>query len=204
MMTVELFVSDPALTADRKRALAERILRVLTTEPSAPDSVMSKARELTHVLVRDADVWATGGPALDDAPRYLARLTVPGSWANNTEFGGHVIPLITEAVGGTEPDPDRLTRDPHCVVQIIGLRENNLGTFGHTLTATEITKLMTEDYRASGTHTDAPEGHAIDPVCGMTVDLSTARFTLTHNGTHYAFCAPVCRKVFAEDHAVPL
>ncbi|WP_174184986.1 YHS domain-containing protein [Nocardia barduliensis] len=204
MMTVELFVSDYTLTADRKRALAERILRDLTTEPEAPDSVLEKARELTHVLVRDADAWATGGPALNDAPRYLARLTVPGSWANNAQFGGHVIPLITKAVAGSEPDPDRLTRDPHCVVQIIGLRENNLGTLGHPLTATEITKLMTEDYRASGTHAEPPEGHAIDPVCGMTVDLATARFTLTHDGTRYAFCAPVCRKVFAEDHALPL
>ncbi|MGK8487359.1 ATPase [Nocardia asiatica] len=204
MMTVELFVSDETLTADRKRALAQRILRDLTTEPGAPEAVLAKARELTHVLVRDADAWATGGPALDDAPRYLARLTVPGSWANNAEFGGHVIPLITKAIADSEPDPDRLTRDPHCVVQIVGLRENNLGTFGHTLTATEITKLMTEDYRASATHAEPPEGHAIDPICGMTVDLSTARFTLTHEGTSYAFCAPVCRKVFAEDHALPL
>lgn len=204
MMTVELFVSDNALTPDRKCALADRILRDLTTEPAAPDSVLAKARELTHVLVRDAEVWATGGPALEDAPRYLARLTVPGSWANNSEFGGHVIPLITRAIAESEAEPGRLTRDPHCVVQIVGLRENNLGAFGRTLTATEITKLMTEDYRTSGDRAEAPEGYAIDPICGMTVEVSTARFTLTHDGTDYAFCAPVCRKIFAEEHAVPL
>ncbi|MGK8522032.1 ATPase [Nocardia asteroides] len=204
MMTVELFVSGDTLTPDRKRALADRVLRDLTTEPTAPDSVLAKARELTHVLVRDAEVWATGGPALDDAPRYLARLTVPGSWANNTEFGGHVIPLITDAIAACDPDPGRLTRAPHCVVQIVGVRENNLGAFGRPLTATEITKLMTEDYRASGTRAEAPEGHAIDPVCGMTVALATARFTLTHDGVDYTFCAPVCRKVFAEEHAIPL
>jgi YHS domain-containing protein len=200
MMTVELFVSDDALTADRKRALAERILLDLTTEPGAPDAVLSKARELTHVLVRGTDAWATGGPAHSDAPRYLARLTVPGSWANNSEFAGHVIPLITNAIAGSEADTHRLTRDPHCVVQIIGLRENNIGTLGGPLTATEITKLMTEDYRTSAEPAEAPDGYAIDPVCGMTVDLSTARYTLTHEGTTYAFCAPVCRKVFAEDH----
>ncbi|BDT95681.1 ATPase [Nocardia sputorum] len=203
MMTVELFVSDDTSTADRKRALAARVLRDLTTEPAAPDSVLSKARELTHVLVRDAEVWATGGPALDDAPRYLVRITVPGSWANNSEFGGHVIPLVTHAIAECEADPGRLTRAPHCVVQIIGLRENNLGALGRPLTTTEITKLMTEDFRASGDRPEAPEGYAIDPVCGMTVDLATARFTLTHDGTDYAFCAPACRKVFAEEHAIP-
>ena len=32
---------------------------------------------------------------------------------------------------------------------------------------------------------------AIDPVCGMTVDLATATITLDHDGTSYAFCAPV-------------
>ncbi|MGK8555244.1 ATPase [Nocardia gipuzkoensis] len=204
MMTVELFVSDDTLTADRKQALAERILRDLTTEPGAPESVLAKARELTHVLVRGAEAWATGGPDQLTAPRYLVRLTVPGAWANNSDFGGHVIPLITKAIAESETDPHRLTSAPHCVVQIVGLREHNLGTFGRTLTVTEITKLMTDDYRASGDHPDAPDGYAIDPVCGMTVELSTARFTLTHDGTDYAFCAPVCRKVFAEEHAVAL
>jgi hypothetical protein len=35
MMTVELFVSDPTMTAERKSELAERLLRELTTEDSA-------------------------------------------------------------------------------------------------------------------------------------------------------------------------
>ncbi|WP_327110279.1 ATPase [Nocardia sp. NBC_01730] len=199
-MTVELFVSDESLIADRKRALAEHILRKLTTEPASPQSVLAKARELTHVLVRTPEVWATGGAA---APRYLVRLTVPGSWSNNSEFGDHVIPLITKAIAESETDQDRLTRDPHCVIQIVGLREHNLGALGRKLTTTEITKIMTQEYRESGDHAEAPEGYAVDPVCGMTVELSTARFTLTHDGTDYAFCAPVCRKVFAEEHVVP-
>ncbi|MEU7631586.1 ATPase [Nocardia sp. NPDC049220] len=202
MMTVELFVPDDTLTAERKRALAERILRELTTEPGAPDSVLAKARELTHVLVRSPEVWATGGPELDAAPRYLVRLTVPGSWSNNN-IGDHVIPLITRAIAETESDPDRLTRAPHCVIQIVGLREHHIGTFGRKLGATEITKLMTQDYRESGDHAQPPDGYTIDPVCGMTVKRSTARFTLTLDGTDYAFCASVCRKVFVEERAIP-
>ncbi|MEV6321054.1 ATPase [Nocardia sp. NPDC051787] len=204
MMTVELFVSDDTLTAERKRSLAEGILRNLTTEPGAPDSVLAKAREMTHVLVRSPEVWATGGSDLATEPRYLARLTVPGAWAGNSEFGNHVIPLITNAIAESETDPHRLTREPHCVVQIVGLREHNVGTFGRPLSITQITELMTEEYRASGERAEAPEGYALDPICGMTVELSTARFTLTHDGTDYAFCAPVCRKIFAEERAVPL
>ncbi|MEV0342791.1 ATPase [Nocardia sp. NPDC050713] len=199
MMTIELFVSPGVLDAERKQALAERILHALTTEESAPDAVLDKARELTHVLVREPEVWATGGPA---APRYLVRLTVPGAWSNNPQFADHVVPMITGAIAATEPDPDRLTREPHCVVQIVGLRERGLATLGRTLTSTELTELLTDDYRNSGETREAPEGFVIDPVCGMTVELATADLTLTHNGTGYAFCAPACRKLFAEEHAI--
>ena len=31
---------------------------------------------------------------------------------------------------------------------------------------------------------------------------ASAEFTLTHNGETRVFCAPVCRKVFAEEHAL--
>ncbi|WP_435590445.1 ATPase [Nocardia sp. bgisy118] len=199
-MTIELFVTVGVLDAERKHALAERILYALTTEDDAPDTVLDKARELTHVLVREPDVWATGGPA---APRYLVRLTVPGSWSNNPRFADHVVPMITEAIAATEPDPERLTREPHCVIQIVGLRERGLAALGRPLTGTEITELMTEDYRNSGETREAPEGFAIDPICGMTVELATAELTLTHNGTYYAFCAPTCRKLFTEEHAIP-
>ncbi|WP_227997008.1 ATPase [Nocardia australiensis] len=202
-MTVELFVSDDTMSTERRTALAERILRELTTEDSAPDSVMDKARELTHVMVRTPDVWVTGGPDRTAAPRYVVRVIVPGAWSNSSEFGATVIPAITRAIAATEPDTDRLTRQPHCLVQIVGLREHAIGTLGRAMTSTDITKLMTEDYRHTEPESAAPDGFAIDPVCGMTVELATARFTASHQGADYAFCAPVCRKVFIEEHAIP-
>jgi YHS domain-containing protein len=201
MMTIEVFVTGRALTADEERELADRLLRALTTEESAPDSVLESAREFTHVLVAQPRAWATGGPPTNTAPRYLVRLTVPRSWSNDREFGNHVVPWITEAVAATEPDPTRLHREPHCVVQIVGLREHCLGTLGRATTSTEITRLMTQGFRDSGERPDAPEGSTIDPVCGMPVEWATAKFTLTHDGVDYAFCAPSCRKVFAEDNA---
>jgi Cu+-exporting ATPase len=41
--------------------------------------------------------------------------------------------------------------------------------------------------------------HAIDPVCGMTVDPEKAKGSFEHRGTTYYFCSPGCLKKFAED-----
>lgn len=41
-----------------------------------------------------------------------------------------------------------------------------------------------------------------DPVCGMTVDLVSARekgLTVTHEGTAYAFCGKGCLLEFCDD-----
>ena len=37
---------------------------------------------------------------------------------------------------------------------------------------------------------------AIDPVCKMTVEETTARFTASYKGKTYYFCAPGCKKAF--------
>ena len=37
---------------------------------------------------------------------------------------------------------------------------------------------------------------AIDPVCKMTVEEGTARFTTSYKGKTYYFCAPGCKKAF--------
>ena len=40
---------------------------------------------------------------------------------------------------------------------------------------------------------------AIDPVCGMEVEIATAQWTQEYNGETYYFCAPGCRFTFTED-----
>ena len=42
---------------------------------------------------------------------------------------------------------------------------------------------------------------AIDPVCGMTVMVATARHISTFQGKTYYFCAPGCRNAFEADPA---
>jgi xanthine dehydrogenase accessory factor len=39
---------------------------------------------------------------------------------------------------------------------------------------------------------------AIDPVCGMTVDVSTTKHSYELDGTMYYFCCPHCRKRFVD------
>jgi xanthine dehydrogenase accessory factor len=40
---------------------------------------------------------------------------------------------------------------------------------------------------------------AIDPVCGMTVEIATARYTSIHAGQTYYFCAPGCQRSFEHE-----
>ncbi|HOX34807.1 MAG TPA: YHS domain-containing protein [Methanoregulaceae archaeon] len=42
---------------------------------------------------------------------------------------------------------------------------------------------------------------AIDPICKMTVDEKTAKFTSEYKGKKYFFCAPGCKKKFDADPA---
>ena len=42
----------------------------------------------------------------------------------------------------------------------------------------------------------APSGEAIDPVCGMTVDIASAKYMSEHEGEIYYFCAAGCKATF--------
>ena len=43
---------------------------------------------------------------------------------------------------------------------------------------------------------DIVMAQATDPVCGMTVDTETAKFTAQYQGETFYFCAPGCKKAF--------
>jgi xanthine dehydrogenase accessory factor len=46
---------------------------------------------------------------------------------------------------------------------------------------------------------EAEEMEAIDPVCGMTVEIATARHRSEYAGRTYYFCAPGCKRSFDKD-----
>ena len=38
-----------------------------------------------------------------------------------------------------------------------------------------------------------------DPVCGMDVDMATAKYTSEYDGVTYAFCSLMCKRAFEDD-----
>src|SRR6516165_5182772 len=48
-------------------------------------------------------------------------------------------------------------------------------------------------------HHDHAAGTAVDPVCGMKVDPSTARHKIEHDGKTFYFCSERCRTKFVDD-----
>jgi xanthine dehydrogenase accessory factor len=42
---------------------------------------------------------------------------------------------------------------------------------------------------------------AIDPICGMTVEIATAKWTSVTNGQTFYFCAPGCKRSFEKSQA---
>ncbi len=51
--------------------------------------------------------------------------------------------------------------------------------------------------RAAIARASAPPEVARDPICGMEVEIATARWTAERDGHTYYFCAPACRRSFA-------
>lgn len=55
----------------------------------------------------------------------------------------------------------------------------------------------------AGAHmpTQPADGNAIDPVCGMSATIATAKHTHQHEGVTYYFCSPRCKEKFASEPA---
>ena len=103
----------------------------------------------------------------------------------------------------TEEAPHRERRTPRPLVEAEQLeaegdrRERQLG-------AAEIVQVRRQKHAQATAHqseqkqtstSDAPT-EALDPVCGMTVEIETARWIAERDGQTYYFCAPGCRKAF--------
>lgn len=81
-----------------------------------------------------------------------------------------------------------------------------LGDLSHEETAVAILAEIVQLKRAgpaavepAAAAPDAEPAEAIDPVCGMTVDVATAIHRFEHEGTTYFFCCAGCRRRFEKD-----
>ena len=64
----------------------------------------------------------------------------------------------------------------------------------------QLRRRTAETLAQSETPTPAPaQTEAIDPVCGMTVEIATARYVAAHAGQTYYFCSAGCRRSFEKE-----
>jgi xanthine dehydrogenase accessory factor len=68
-------------------------------------------------------------------------------------------------------------------------------------TSSEKTQIAEQDEDWSGLaiSSQSQEAMALDPICGMQVDISSAKYIYEHAGTIYYFCSAGCQKKFAEN-----
>jgi YHS domain-containing protein/phenylpyruvate tautomerase PptA (4-oxalocrotonate tautomerase family) len=205
MMFAEVFVPKGALPPERLDQLAQR----LTThglhdrpetldEPGAERAdpgVLDFLESITHVVVHEVGLWVAGGRRLDPAepPRYVVRVYVPGPWRK--EMSAHLITRITRALSESDPyDAERLYRQPHAEVHVLGVPEGGYGVFGRVVGESAMADLISDAVRGTA---GTPPGMAVDPVCGATVPLAPpAAVTAELNGTTYGFCCAGCRRTF--------
>lgn len=91
--------------------------------------------------------------------------------------------------------------DPVCgmLVQIDGA-EHLTGYNGQTFYfCCEGCKTAFEDDPEQYLAKPAPAGEAVDPICGMTVDIATAKYMSEYKGQFYYFCAAGCKTTFDKD-----
>jgi xanthine dehydrogenase accessory factor len=81
----------------------------------------------------------------------------------------------------------------------------DLGRVSHEEIAVAILAELVRDRAAGALERGVPaairQHEAIDPVCGMAVDVATARHRSTHDGRTYYFCSAGCRERFEADPA---
>lgn len=208
MMFLELFVPRGAFSTEALRQLAERLtMKQLLTHvdairdvvdaseaASANAGVMDFLDSINHVVVHEIGTWIVDGRSLGPVqpPRYLARVYVPGPWRKS--LSAFLIASITRALSQADAEPERLYRQPHVEVHVIGVPEGGYGVFGQAVGESALLDMISE----AKTDTPVPDNPTvlIDPVCGMVATDMVA--TLEHEGTTYGFCSPGCRRHFAD------
>lgn len=157
----------------------------------ADPGVLAFLETITHVVVREADVWVADGAVLDATtpPRYVVRVHVPGPWRK--DLSAELVSRITKALAEFDPDPDRLYREPVAEVHVLGVPEGGYGAYGRVVGQSALADLISEARQGID---EVPEGVVVDPVCGMTVRLDRPDVvTAEVDGVVYGFCCTHCR-----------
>lgn len=195
MLFIELLVPKGVFDEQERRSLAGRLTgrRLLSSADgeviAADPGVIDWFDSLTHVVVREEEVWTVGGALLDPSrgPWYVVNVIV-GMWGR--EMSDHLISRITAELAEAEGNAE-----PRAVVNVISVPEGGYGLYGRVHRSADVLELI-ERAKAEPT-ASAPEGMIIDPVCGATVPLAEA-VLLERGGQTYGFCCTHCRGHFAK------
>jgi len=190
MMKIELTVPQGMLDEEERAATARRILDDISRGEGFSPTDTAVARTAWQIVVHEAVAWATGGDA-----QPVVKVSFPAPML--TDEGRQVfITKIAAAVSPLEP--------------WIYFEAVPDGHFGVTapMRAAELIRGLRAAMKAEEAEeaTAAPirpgEATAIDPICGMTVELTAGAITFEHDGESYAFCNQGCKAAFAEQVAV--
>jgi YHS domain-containing protein/phenylpyruvate tautomerase PptA (4-oxalocrotonate tautomerase family) len=195
MLFVELLVPKGVFDERERRGLAGRLSarRLLSPAdgetPAADPGVLDLFEALSHVVVREEEVWIAGGTLLDCAqePRYVVNV-IAGMWGK--EMSEHLISRITAELAEAEGNPE-----PQVVVNVISLSEGSYGLHGRAYRSADLLSLIEE--AKTGPAAPVPAGMIVDPLCGATVPLDRA-VLLERDGQTYGFCCTHCRGDFAK------
>ena len=103
------------------------------------------------------------------------------------------------------PLPEGRARDPVCGMAVdpatAKQKSEHAGTTYYFCCAGCRDKFLADPGRflAPKPQAATPKGDIRDPVCGMTVDPATAKYTAEHSGATYYFCSGGCREKFIAD-----
>jgi hypothetical protein len=140
MLFFELFVPRGLLDEARRRQISARLLaEVVDAGADAPARAHETAaamRALSSVVVHEVD---------GAAARFFVRVTVTAGALSEAKRK-HVVEAVTCAVAESEPDPDRLFREPDAWVHLVEVPEGSCGALGKPLTFGEIVGVI-EDKR---------------------------------------------------------
>ncbi|HSK99087.1 MAG TPA: XdhC family protein [Rubrobacteraceae bacterium] len=179
-----LVVGDSPVAATLAAIAAPLGFRLLTldAEPTAAD------------VPYPQDTWmavATFGEADEDAVEAGVRLGLPyvGLVASERRAGQVLDELLARGLGD---DALSVVRSP------AGLPTGTSGQEGISVSIiAEIFALRAK--LRPGVSKESETTEVTDPVCGMTVEVASARHTAEHAGERYFFCCPGCKRAFESE-----
>ncbi|MET8005140.1 hypothetical protein [Nonomuraea glycinis] len=195
MLFIELLVPKGVFDEQERRSLAGRLTgRRLLSAPdgeagAADPGVIDLFDSLSHVVVREEEVWNAGGRLLDasQGPWYVVNV-IAGMWGK--EMSEHLISRVTAELAQAEGNPE-----PRAVVHVISLPEGGYGLHGRAQRAADVLQWI--EQAKTGPAAGVPDDMIVDPVCGATVPLQDA-VILERAGQTYGFCCPHCRGHFVK------